>query len=477
MILVDGPSSVSGDQWLAGLDSPAHGVISVVAEPGSHAFWALESAILARLGQAEAARGSTQNDRRLLRTWGRGYNITDVILNHADHYPAQVLIQLDSILIEIGAVLWLVVEPVLVEAAIVDLRRGFVTPRRLDWKAFERTWRGRSRPVSKRVVTNPSSVERDCVGELERIRAPLRRVDWAYLGGFADIANASGPRVARIRASSDSLPTGYNTKAWVAGRLRKLIDSYPDLGCFAQAVRGAAVALRRMGWMVSLDEGSLAFSACRDPVPCTLEPAALQNVRRTRDPEVAAAAALACLRLAIEEIRDVRVEDLEDDGSAVRVGRDSITVPVELRPMLRAQRISRGDGGADPSHRLIARHAKRFKGQHVAMLVRVGLGLTEGSAAWKERMAAPSGDERWLIDRGVVISRLENLRIRTPRRFESDRLRAEAIKALREGTGGRGGEPCLCPMPHGKPELVNVTFGAYGRLHPAPADHPWRVPW
>ena len=171
MIVVDGPSSVSGDRWLAGLNSPADGVVSIIAAPGSHAFWALASAIPGRLGQSEAAHGSTENDRRLLATWLEAYGIADVIVSHADHYPGPVLVELDEVLTELGVRLWLVIETALMEATVRGIKQPSGDPARLNWAAFEHAWRERSDTLGRPVA--PTSV---LVASEQRGLVPSRRV-------------------------------------------------------------------------------------------------------------------------------------------------------------------------------------------------------------------------------------------------------------------------------------------------------------
>lgn len=477
MILVDGPRSVSGDRWLDGLNSPDAGVISVVAGP-SHAFFALVLAILSCLGQREAAEMGTQNDREMLRVWVEAYNLTDVIVNHADNYSGSLLAALEAVLVEIGARLWLVVEPALIEATTVDLARASVTPERLAWAAFERTWRERSGRVHKPAVQSNLVVASDSVegGALERIQEALaRRRDLPYLAGFCMIANDSEHLRAYKREAGGRSTSVRHIRLTVAARLRSLEETYRDPACFAQAIHGSGVALRRIGWKVALDERVLATGAYREPVFRAIDSERLAHLRLHRDPQVAAAAAVACVGLAIDEMVGVRIRDVDEDGSMIRSLSDCVPVPAELRPILRAQRISQIRRGAEPNHRFLDRGTQKLSARHAALLVRVGLGLAKGTQSWREILAAPARDERWLLERGVTIRRLKGERARTPARLESDKLRDEAIDALRARGHGPIGAPCLCPRPHAKPRLLNETFGDWRKRPPSPS-HPWRTP-
>lgn len=477
MIVVDGPRSVSGDRWLDRLNSPDAGVISVVAGP-SHAFFALVLAILSCIGQREAAEMGTQNDREMLRIWAEAYNLTDVIVNHADNYPGSVIVGLEAILVEIRVQLWLVVEPALVEATLVELGRVSVSPPRLGWAAFERRWRERSGEVRKpgTPTTLRIASERAYSAARERIGEALdRRRDVPYLAGFCLIANDSEQLRAYKREAGGRSTSVRHTRLTVAARLRSLEETYRDLACFAQAIHGSGVALRRIGWKVTLDERVLAAGAYRGSVSRTIDSERLAHLRLYRDPQTAAAAAVACLGLAIDEMVGVRIKDVDEDGSMIRSLNDCVPVPAELRPILRAQRISQVRRGAEPNHRFLDQGTRKLSARHAALLVRVGLGLAKGTQPWREILAAPARDERWLLERGVTIRRLKGERARTPARLESDKLRDQAIEELRARGHVPIGAPCLCPRPHVKPRLLNETFGDWRRPPPSPS-HPWRTP-
>lgn len=264
MILVGGPSSVSGDQWLTSLNQPDRGVISLVPVPGSHAFWVLESAFLARLGQSEGAQGSTQNDRVTLGIWVEAYNITDVILNHADHYSAAVLVDLNQVLIEAGAKLWLVVEPALLERIKVDLGRSAAIAARMDWIAFLRAWGERSTPVREPMSRCPDSVDSERAlrnGVAPGRRTPATGTNWPYLAGFCAIANDTAQLRARDDAPEGAPASPHQSRMRLAARLRSLSTAYSDRACFEQAVRGSAPALRRIGWTVTVDDRHLAAAS------------------------------------------------------------------------------------------------------------------------------------------------------------------------------------------------------------------------
>lgn len=405
------------------------------------------------------------------------YRLTDVILNHADHYSTPVLTELDTVLQAVGIRLWLVFETTLLDAAMGELGRVSPSPQRVHWAAFEQKWREPLEGVRSSATIGNLPV----VGHPVPLRASkphqrpsLQSMTRPYLTGFCAIANDSRPLQPSVYGARRGAGSASEVKRLVAARLRLLAESHPDSACFAQAIRGSGVALRRIGWTVILDEAVQAGAASREPAQ--VDPALLARLRASRDPQVAAAGALGFLKVALTDIRDVRIVDVDEDGSVVRFGDDGVRVPAELQPMVRAQRIARVRSGADPTHYFLADDASTLTARHVAVIVRVALGLSNGSRPWKEVTAAPTRDERWLLARGVEIRRLKGERVRTAGRIESDKLRNDAIKLLRRRACPIDAR-CLCPEPHPQPTLLNERFGSRGKGHSACMSHPSRTPW
>lgn len=401
-----------------------------------------------------------------------------MIVIHADLYAGRVHIDLDAVLNAINVRLRLIVEPALVEATMVDLGRASVTPSRLDWVAFEQSWRARSGPERKPSERTPKPVtsNRAQAASLRRIEAAAaRRRDVPYLDGFCQIANESGRFRAYVSEARGTPMSVRQAKREVTAHLRGLAEVYPDPPCFAQAIRGSMVALRGLGWIVTLDDRVLAAAPSRKVEPRAVDTERLARIRTLRDTKVAAAATLVVVRLSIEEIADLKIEDIDEDGSVVRSLNDCELVPAELRPILRAQRISRVRTGAPPNHRFLAGGARTLNSRHAALSVRMGLGLAKVSQQWREVLGAPGRDERWLGERGITIRRLKYERARNAARLEADKLSDEAIEALRARASGPVGRPCLCPRTHVKPRLLKETHGRNRRGRPQAMTHPWRV--
>jgi hypothetical protein len=466
MILVDGPSSVVGDRWVGGLNRPDLGVVALAARPGSHALWSLASSILRCLGQREMAMGATENDRRVLSIWVEAHNITDVIVNHAEHYPVDVLIDMDELLGAIRVRLWLLVEPVLVEMVTMDLGPQSRPPTRMDWPAFEHHWSDRPVVVSGETAgaTRQVAAASAWEAQYERLRAATgRRLDLPYLAGFCAIAN--GGRDARPK------------KTAITALLRNLLVAHDDPLCFAQAVRGSAVALRAIGWDVTLDLRRLAGSAAGEPLAEPTDVARLGDLRLFRDPQVAAVAALASLELAREEILELRLHDVSKDGSTIDLWHDAVIVPEVAQAIMRAQRIARLRDGAAVSDHFLTEGNRPISVRRFASIVLAALEEIGRYIPWQEVRDRPAEDERWLLERGVAIrwlARLERASRRPMEALESDNLLREALEKLAATTVHPVGYTCRCVEPHLAPTLLEKRFGGPARRAPQPASHPWR---
>jgi hypothetical protein len=377
----------------------------------------------------------------------------------------------------VGARLWLIVEPALLEGVRVNLVQAKSTPSARDWATFERSWLEHA--GAERVSEQPAQSSH-LLGGVERIgsAAPsvrALRLHPRYLAGYCDVADDNEQLRPRAGKRNGSTTGVRQTKFRVAARLRALVESHLDPICSAQAIRGSAVALRHIGWVVAFSERALT-PAGGEPLRERILADRASQLRRFRDPRVGAAGAFACLGLTFEEIVEIRIGDVETDGSALTLPDECMRVTPDFRAILRAQRISRVRAGAGSDDRFFEGGWEGIVGltpRHVALMVRVGLDLKNGSLAWREVAGALSKDERWLADRGLTIRRLRNPHRRTTERLESDEALQKAVESMRDPRRWAAAEDCLCLEPHAKPELRNNAFGAYNRPVVGP-NHPWR---
>lgn len=160
MILVSGPATLAADRWIAGLDRPDAGVLALVANPGSQAFWLPASLLLEKLGKQRPEPGARPDDAVMLATWLEGYGIANVILHHAEIYDAEVLAGLDVAIASAGARFWCIVDEVLVELARDVLAKA--TTEWLAWDSFHLHW-------SEHAFLPPPAADRTVLAILEEI--------------------------------------------------------------------------------------------------------------------------------------------------------------------------------------------------------------------------------------------------------------------------------------------------------------------
>jgi len=257
MILTTGPASLAEDRWIGTLHRPDDGVIAVLARPVNTSLWQAISTPLEALGKTRPEPGGGPRDRELLVIWLEAHRISDLVIHHAEVFPEpDVLRTLDGAAREAGACLWAIVEPAYLPIAAVELAGSI--ERRVDWEGFRAEWSARAVPAPREpdppILLHAETAWR---AEEARIRGELGRrgMDSAYLVGFCEAAG--WPR--------DRRPS----KTALTARLRRLAERFDDRACVANAMRGAAVALREYGWAIDLDVARLAGDPGSGPCGAT----------------------------------------------------------------------------------------------------------------------------------------------------------------------------------------------------------------
>lgn len=464
MNLVEGPSTLSDDRWIAGLDRPDAGVLSLVARPGGRSFWLPASLILEKLGKLRPEPGSRLDDAALLSIWLGAYAVEDIVLHHAEVLDADVLLALDASLRAADVRLWAVVDPVF-----ADVARDALAPavaQQVPWDAFHLHWSAyRFAPLA---APQPAVTLRAATAwttEYERLATLARTsaMDGPYLVGFCAAAGWERER----RPARDTL----------ASRLRGLLSTFRDRACFASGARGAGVALRDAGWDLRIDLRRMAGDPVGERPARHLPPIHLAHLRWFRDPLVVAACVLANLELSRMEALSVRLVDVERDGGAIHQRRGSVSVPAVARPIVRAQRIARErDGASEVDYYLADRDGplslRSFSSMVLATLEEIGARLPRSAIG-----ELPTEDERWLAERGVSFEWIT--RGDRPRRdvngWHPDELARQVLLRLKDETMAPSAHRCDCEEGHVPP--VPEAAPAWPRLrnHAAPAaTHPWK---
>lgn len=465
MILAEGPTTFADDRWLQRLNRPDGGVIAVLARPVNASLWQAISTPLEALGKARPEPGGGPRDRELLVVWLAAYGIRDLLIHHAEVYPDAVILRtLDAAAREAGAHLWAIVEPAYLQITAAALADS--VERRIDWAALRTEWSAREvPPPGAPDPAIPLRAETAWRAEEARIDAELGRrgMDTAYLVGFCEAAGWP-----RDRQSS---------KRVLTGRLRGLAERFDDRACVASAMRGAAVALREYGWAIDLDLARLAGGPGSGPLRRHGRSMEVADLRRFRDPLTAGVGVLANLELAPDEVLGLRVGDVADDGSSLRLRTSAAPVPRIGRPLVRALLISRLRAGATATDYLLADETGPLTAASFASIAFAALETIGAWLPWREVDDHPAEDERWLLDRGIIVgwlARTERDDAWRRRLVPPADVMAEILERLLE-EAVPSVPRCACARDHAAPDAAALPVWPTPHRHePAGPSHPWR---
>jgi len=287
-------------------------------------------------------------------------------------------------------------------------------------------------------------------------------------------ARARVPFAAAFAAAAAIDDDQRATLPLAASGVRSALAGYGDRDCFAAAARGAAMALREYAWELRPATAAEAsrYARAADPSGRDREVAAL---RRSSSPLLCAVGALAILGLSEGEMLGLLAIDVAADGATVRAGRDVLAVPVDLRPLVRAQLLALGAGTGSPSLPYLGTEPldrRRLRSEIAVALADVP---TPVAPLVRDRGGQ---DERWLLDRGLALERRPRGRppVRTgsydPVRFMED-LRSELAGDWHSITTTR--VTCGCGRPHDPPRWDDLPdWPPPPPAHRTPDDHPWK---
>jgi hypothetical protein len=465
-VVVIGPATVQADRWIASLNRPEHGVVSFAALPSSASLRGLQSELLRSLGQPDGRVSRTSEDGALVATWLAAYGITDVVVNHADHHPVGALAHLAATTALAGSRLWLVVDPSTAGWVVESISAALGEIR--DWESFEH-WSSTPRGRVERSGGTLKPIPRRC-GLTSHLVSTQAHVDSVFLTGYCAIANNA--RELRLFSSgvtrARSVLTARNR---ICERLRRLSSLFTDAECFHRALEGSALALRYVGWSLSLDThaADLAHGVIGGDEISELA----ERLRRFSNPLVTASASLIAVGMTLREAADLVIRDVDFEATHVVLDGNRVAIPLPLRKFVRAQRFARFLDGDLPNGFLLNDGSRRRSTRSIGVLARLGLGLAPQDATWKAVLAFPGKDERWLRAIGLSLTRRGG---RHRGSADSDRkLRAVAAEAVRRPFAPASSR-CGCLQPHGQPKLDDPRFGLTAP-HPAGPSHPWRTPW
>jgi hypothetical protein len=194
----------------------------------------------------------------------------------------------------------------------------------------------------------------------------------------------------------------------LAMMLHELTHDTNDLNELTCLVKGAQAAMLRRGWYARVDVGQWARRGAVAGLSQSLtssEWAALSTLYR---PQEAAACALSTMGVSVEEMPELDISQISNDGSLVRCGEEEIVVPEPARQLLVAQLIHRELAPAASDRFLVAgpkepQVSDKWAGRLLRLVTRDTGVLLRGWHASRQSMSTAG----WTHRLGLSVTRLE----------------------------------------------------------------------
>jgi hypothetical protein len=335
--------------------------------------------------------------------WLLARNTREIIVRDANDVTAALQRTLVELAVGVGARIWLIAHEHREDE--LDPIAELWCATRIDLDTFD-TWWARPDgppPRARRAVPRPVRCDLPASAALT-FRADCRRqlsperfaeVDDLYV---AELLGAREHFANRIE-DGKALPHEA-ILAQVRNRVREQREPWQVLTC-ARAVEAAALPF---GFDVDIDHLQLINAAERNPRRGRLGPTEHAALDAYSRPTWPAAAALAACEVALDDICDLTVGDISDDGSTVTDGDQTVAVPETLRPYLVVLKLARTfDGATDDDPAFITRHGTAAGSSWITRTIKVaevecGIRLAKARAT---RRRLTMGD--WAVAHAVSV--------------------------------------------------------------------------
>jgi hypothetical protein len=338
------PALVSVDVTGAPVTIPAHpplvtGALWVEARPDLRRLHVLAGDVLAALGKRRDLAGKGRNEQDDVKhavAWATAHGITDLVVTEAQRLHPLILRGLLTLAGDVGARLWLVHRPPREDAFVrVLVRRGATGADLTD-------------------VPLPAAAPQVPVAEQVELPAVPAEEFTTFRNSYRQALPAEDARRVDAHFTSTAarcdaaLRDASASRATVADLVHRLLNPAPGDAQLTVELR----ALQTVAWhhdlYVKIDLPRLLHSEERPRIPTAEADAALAAYRQ---PHRAITVALTRVGRDLADITAVRLRDAADDGSALDVAGERITVgPHTARAVLaqRQLRVAAGAGPADP---------------------------------------------------------------------------------------------------------------------------------
>lgn len=366
-------------------------------------------ALLFALGKDPHVSGASFKDDGNLTVpacWLLARNTRELVVRDANIVSGPLQRALVELAVGVGARIWLIAHEHR-EDELDDIAELW-DAHRIDLDTFDTWWaRPEGRPPrAQRPVPQPTTCDLPASAALT-FRADCRRA--LDPDRFAEVDELYRTELLDARADFTARVGGAGplTHETVIGSIRSRVRAHRDPWQVLVCARAVEAAALPFGFDVDIDHHQLLNAAERNPRPGRLgadEHAALDAYAR---PTWTAAAALAACDVALDDICDVTVGGVADDGATVADGDLNVDIPETLRPYLVALKLQRVFAGAsDDDPAFVTRWDTKASRSWITRAIKV----TEVECAI--RLAKPRADRRrittndWAVAHGITVRTL-----------------------------------------------------------------------
>ena len=347
-------SDTAHARFIAGLNAPDAGVVSIRIRPDTRRFGWIAKDVLAATGKREDVSGGGRKvDAGLALVWLLAHDIRHLVVAGVEALNPEFVSELVTLAVTCRIHLWLVADHVAPEPLTDTLEQWPVTP--TPQHDFDTHWQEhlaqtRSQHAAERTDDQANWPAHVPSSDFPVFLADVHRHLPAHEAAHIDRAfrTAVSGAVDEFRAAEDL------TADQITGLLRAHVSECASLAEATIVARAFQVAAFHTGWFVQIDLETFLASSEHDITATVRNPATWTRLRAYKHPYQGAVCALVAAGVDLSCQRTLTVGDVNSDGTHVTVDGTTITVPDGASVFLQAHTLHRMTEGADRTDSLFA---------------------------------------------------------------------------------------------------------------------------
>ncbi|MGH8981158.1 MAG: hypothetical protein ACRDWE_09090 [Acidimicrobiales bacterium] len=398
--------TTEGARRLRASSNPDAGLFVAAVPPDMRRSYPLTWELLAALGKEPDVSGAGRHqdlDWELVCAWVLAHGVRHVVLVDAQWIPPRLLPDVVGIATTTGTTLWLVAhQPV--DNGYVEALGGWPTEAASGAELANLVSSAQVTPIT----ATPPDYPRLLADSYLTFRAAARRELGADEFELVDARYTEAYNSAK--SWFEDQPAGAVGEqallAYVRGRLH---------GCFCAEemlveVRGIQAAAHNESWLISANLSRLVATAQNASAAAIHSSHTWRRLRAYREPYRGAACALVASEMALHSMLEVRIADVDPDGSAVAFpgpdGPERVVLPEGAEVFLRAQVVHRAIQGAGTGELLFATEEGPMTAKYLANSVRAAL-ADVGVPLYSQQVERAEVDaKRWSQRWGLAVQAL-----------------------------------------------------------------------